>query len=97
MLRLKRDVEVFENLEDLVDDVSRKFSPNVKLYNVKNLFSYFCIFLLLISIVFVMHVLLSRQLQTINRKLLLLLGYRYRAIGPAELQRSDQLFSNCFL
>ena len=87
MRRLKRNVVVFENLEDLVDEASKKFSPNVKLYNIKNLFAYFCVFWLLISILFTLHVLVLWQLQKINHNLFMLLGFRFLAIAANTNRR----------
>lgn len=50
MLRTKRNIEVYETLADLVGDVTQKFSPNIKLENVENLFISFVAFLALVSI-----------------------------------------------
>lgn len=41
MLGAKKNVEVYETLEDCVDDVSGKVSPDVKLDNIQKLFLYF--------------------------------------------------------
>lgn len=92
--RLQRNIELFENLKNFVDAASSKYSPNVKLYNIKNLFAYFCVAWLLIITLFVLHVLLSWQLQTANRNLFhnlfrnlfLLLGYRNRTIAPQPIE-----------
>lgn len=69
MLKLKRNLRVYETLEDFVGDASRKVSPNVKLHNITNLFLYFGGFLMLISFVFVVDIFMLKQLQNINRKL----------------------------
>lgn len=51
MSEVKQNVKVFEILEELVDDLTKKVSSKVKLHNVKNLFSYFATILTLVLFV----------------------------------------------
>ena len=53
MIRVKKNVEVYETIENFKRELSSKVSPNVKLDNVKNLFLYFGSFLVLVSFTFV--------------------------------------------
>lgn len=69
MFHSQQDVKVYENLDDYVGDVSRKFSLKVKLGNVKNLFLFFAAFLMLILLLFVIDVFLFKLLRMIKRKL----------------------------
>lgn len=69
MLRTQKSLKVYETLEDFVTDISGKFSMNVKLYNITNLFFYFGGFLVLVLLVFVTNIFLLKKLKTINRKL----------------------------
>ena len=64
-------MKVYDEIETFVDDILQKVSPNVKLANVKNLFLYTGIFLTLVLLVNVMDLWLLKQIQTINRKLVL--------------------------
>lgn len=66
MFHAKQNVKVYETMDDYV---SQKFSPNVKLENVENLFVYFGAFLTLVLFVFVIDVLLSKQLRALRRRL----------------------------
>ena len=52
MLDTKQNVKMFETLDDLVDDLTRQASPNVKLHNVENLFANFGALLLFVLFVF---------------------------------------------
>lgn len=74
MFKMKENMKVYRTLEEFVADTSRKYSPNVKLKNIQNLFFHFASFLLLISFVFFVHIFLSNYLQTINRRLIRLLA-----------------------
>lgn len=67
---MKENMKVYRTLEGFVADTSRKYSPNVKLKNIQNLFLYFAAFLLFISFVFLMDIFLSNYMQTINRRLI---------------------------
>ena len=70
MLKLKKNVEVYETIEDFVGDISRKVSPNVKLNNIKKLFLYFGGFLMFVSFVFLMNnIYLFKRRRTANLKL----------------------------
>ena len=65
-LRGKRNVEIYETLEEYVGDISRKISPNVRLENVENLFLFFGGLLMLILLVFVID--FSVQTNTNNQR-----------------------------
>lgn len=65
----QRNVEIYETIEDLVDDIQRKVSPDVKLENTKNLYFYFFYFLVLVWLVFFGDTFLFKRLQKIYRKL----------------------------
>lgn len=67
--RVEQNVKLYENLEVFVKDVSSKFSPDVRLDNIKNLFLYLGAFLALVSLVFVLNVFLIKKLKLIHRKL----------------------------
>ena len=78
MIRTKKSVKVYETLEDLVDDLTRRISPNIKLDNVKWLFFYFGCFLTLFVVVFVMDILFKQH--KIHRKLI----YSRKLIGVCK-------------
>lgn len=92
MLRVKRNLEVYETLEDLVKDISRKVSPNVKLYNIQNLFFYFGGFFTLFSLMFIVDVFLFRLLRKIHRKLVRSLCTRTKFRTVAFWQNAGILF-----
>lgn len=69
MARIMQNIEVYTDLKNFVENISKKVSPNVKLDNVQNMFTYFVSFLMLITLVFVIGKVYSKQLQPINRKL----------------------------
>ena len=73
--RVKQNIEVYDALQDYIDAVSRKFSPNVKLDNIQNLFLIFGGFLGFVLFVFVVDFSLDKQLQAIQRRTV---GYRRR-------------------
>lgn len=56
MHRAKRQIEVYETLDDFVKDESRKISPIVKLENIKNLFLYLISILMVVSLLSITHV-----------------------------------------
>ena len=87
MLNARKNVAVYESLDDYVGEVSIKASLNVKLENVQMMFLYFACSLVLVSFVFVMHIFLFKQLQTINRKLI-----RGSAILAQQMSLGDLLF-----
>ena len=62
-------LDVFENLDELFDEVSKNFSPDVKLDKIENLFLYFGSFLVLVFLVFFGETFLRRRLRAIKRKL----------------------------
>lgn len=70
MLRAKKKVEVYETVDDFVNDVSSRFSPNVKLENIQSIFFYFGGFLIVVLLVFVFDSFLFKKLKKLNRKLL---------------------------
>ena len=53
MIRAKKSVEVYETLDSLVEAISGRASPNVKMNNVEKLFLYFGGCLALVSFAFV--------------------------------------------
>lgn len=59
--RIRQNVTFYETLEDFVADVSGKFSPNVKLDNIQNLFFYLGGFLAIVSIVFLLRFFLIKR------------------------------------
>lgn len=66
ILRAKQNVEVYQNLDDFVNDATSKFSSKVQLYNVKNLFFSFGGFFTLVSLWFILDILvfhMNRHLQ----------------------------------
>ena len=67
MRNARKNVAIYEDLDDYVQAVSEKASPNVNLDNVQLLFLNFGGFLVLVSFVSVMHLVLFKQ---IYRKLL---------------------------
>ena len=69
MLRIKRSVEIYEMIDDYVESVSRRYSPDIKLDNTKDLFLFFGGFLALVSLFFVMDKYLFKKLIEINRRL----------------------------
>ena len=70
MLRVQKNVKVFETVEDFVEHfTSQKASPNVKLANVQNLFFYLIGFLMLVSLSALANAVLTKQLQSVNRRL----------------------------
>lgn len=100
MHTVKQDVPLFESLDDYIDEViSRKASPNVKLENVKNLFSYLLGFLVLVLLASIVHIVLFKQLRTIYRKIFASSSYlaRQMSLGdflfpvmkPANLEKSS--------
>ena len=72
MHRARANVEIYQNLDDLVcdasknllGDASKKSTKNVKLENIKNLFLLFGGFLVFVLSVFIVEVLLFKQLLT---------------------------------
>ena len=58
MLEVKQNVKLFDSLDELVDDLTKAVSSNVKLDNVKKLFSRFSFVVTLILFVFVSYNLL---------------------------------------
>lgn len=73
MQKAKKNVKLFETLEDFVADVSssqEKLSPNVKLNNIRNLFLYFVVFLMAVLFVSFIDTFLFHQMQAILRKLI---------------------------
>lgn len=68
MHKVKGSLEVYESVEDLVQDISRKVSPDVKLYNTQKLFIYFGGMLVLFLLMFIVELFLFRLLgKTIHR------------------------------
>ena len=62
MLRLKKSIHVYEDIENFAEDASKeKASAKVKLENVQKLFVYFGGFLVLVFLVFIVHVVLSKK------------------------------------
>ena len=70
MKHARKNVAVYECLEDYVQAISEKVSPNIKLDNVQSLFLNFGGFLAIVSFVSVVHLVLFKQIRTIYRKLL---------------------------
>ena len=85
----KRNVEVYESIEDLMDDVQRKVSPDVKLENTRNLYFYFVGFLLFVCLAFVVDIFWFKQLQTIHRKLA---GYSVMLVQITKLRQFRAAF-----
>ena len=81
-------MEIYQTLEQYIEGVSLKFSPNVKLKNVQNLFLIFGVFQMLILLVFALDAFLFRQLQKINRQLV-----RCSAIIFHQMILQESLFS----
>lgn len=69
LLQAQKNLPIYESLEAFVKDISRKFSPNVKLYNIQNLFTYFGCFLAFVLFGFVANIFVLKQLKTSKRKL----------------------------
>ena len=69
MFRSRGNVKVYETIDDYVEEVTQKYSPNVKLENVRNLFIYFVAVLILILFLFIIDVFLLKRLRKIKRRL----------------------------
>lgn len=70
----KKTVPVFETIEGFVEGISRNASPDVKLENMGTLFFYFAVFLILVTVAFLVDILLLRKLKKIKRQLVRLLA-----------------------
>lgn len=86
MMHAKRNVKVYEELQDLVEDVTRKASTNVRLDNIENLFLYFGSFYILIFLAFLGEAFLFEGLRAINHKLV-------RYFSRSNRFRSFSIFS----
>lgn len=69
--QVEKNLKVYEDIETFVDDYLQKVSPNINLYNVYNFFFYPGIFFVLVLLVWGTDLFIFKQLQAINRKLLL--------------------------
>ena len=65
----QKKVEAYESLEDFVAGVSRTVSPNIKLKNIKILFFYFGVILMLVSLVRLTAIFLFKHQRAINGKI----------------------------
>lgn len=75
MFKIEQNMKVYRTLEDFVSDTSQKYSPNVQLKYIENLFFYYAAFLLLFSFVLfidrnLVETFLLNYLKTINRLLI---------------------------
>ena len=69
----KKKTQVYETVDGFVADLCRKAPPDVRLENMKTLFYYFVLFLMLVSTGFLVDLLLSKHLRTIKHNLASLL------------------------
>ena len=70
MSRLKKSVDVYENIEDYVAEVtSRKTSTSVELENIETTLIAFSSCLMFVLLVFALNILLSKHLHAIHQKL----------------------------
>lgn len=70
LLRIIQNIEIYNNLKDFAEEVSRKVSPDIKLDNIQNLFVYFASILMLVLLGFIMEKFLFKKLHTASRKLI---------------------------
>ena len=82
MVDAKQNLKLFEDLEDLVDNLSKVVSSNVEFHNVKKLFGYFSSLLIAALLVFLANDFLSIRRQAISRKLVRLINGRSARIRP---------------
>lgn len=86
MVQTKKNVEVYETLEELVGCLSAKVSPNVKMVNVQNLFLYFVGFLLLVLSGFFADIVLLKSLpkSLLFRRCKNGLGFKFRQVKKSS-------------